>query len=187
MPNATYLTDNFLIAMPGLNDPNFAQTLTYICEHSADGALGIIVNRPTKIRLSDILEQMELKHPVQPQWDVPIYAGGPVGNERGFVIHTGPDKYNTTLQVTEQIHITTSRDILLAISLGEGPAEYLVALGYAGWGAGQLEQEIRDNAWLCVKANKRLLFHTPAEQRLAAAAGLLGIELASLTGDMGHA
>ncbi len=187
MPNATYLTDHFLIAMPGLNDPNFAQTLTYVCEHSAEGALGIIVNRPTKIRLSDILEQMEPHHPVQPQWNAPIYAGGPVGSERGFVIHGGPDKYNATLQVTEQIHITTSRDILLAIGLGEGPAEYLVALGYAGWEAGQLEQEIRDNAWLSVKANQRLLFHTPPEQRLAAAAGLLGIELAALTGDMGHA
>jgi len=181
------LTDHFLIAMPGLQDPNFYHTVTYICEHNADGAMGIVVNRPMNIHLSDILEQMHIRctDPARPHQTV--YIGGPVSLDRGFVLHCSGRRWNSTLEITPRISITTSQDILEAMACGEGPAETLVALGYAGWSPGQLEQELSANAWLSGPADPAIMFDLPVEQRWHAAARLLGVDLATLSSETGHA
>jgi putative transcriptional regulator len=182
------LTNQFLIAMPAMEDPNFTQTVTYICEHNEQGALGIVINRPmSEIHLGDLLEQLDVS-PKQP--DVakrPIFAGGPVQPEHGFILHRPARSWESTLQIDAQIGLTTSQDILTAIADGEGPGEALIALGYAGWGAGQLEQELADNAWLSVPVNYEVLFHVPAEQRWQQAAALLGVDLSLMSSDAGHA
>lgn len=184
--NTDYLTDCFLISMPGLQDDNFSRTVTYVCEHNENGAMGIVVNRPGNLQLRDILSQLALKVPAHLA-ETTIYSGGPVNTERGFVLHNGPRSYDSTLHVSEHIFVTTSRDILTNLSRDEGPKEFIIALGYAGWQPGQLEREIRDNAWLWVKANKDVLFQTQPEKRLDAAVGLLGINLSQLASECGHA
>ncbi|HBG30266.1 YqgE/AlgH family protein [Candidatus Macondimonas diazotrophica] len=187
MIEGSYLQHHLLIAMPGMSDRNFSQTVTYLCEHNADGALGIIVNRPSDLRLSQLMDQMQLPGPEQPEWDTVVYHGGPVNEERGFVLHEEPGPWDASLFVSEAMHVTTSRDILTAIAKGQGPSRYLVALGYAGWGAGQLEQEMRDNAWLAVPSSSSILFDLPAPERLAAAIGLLGVDWRQLSSEAGHA
>ena len=142
------LKSQLLIAMPNLEDPNFSRTVTYICEHGEHGAMGIVLNRPTELRLSDILQHMKIDADTGPASDQIVFLGGPVEEERGFVLHTHTEPWDSTLTVDDTISITTSRDILEAMASGEGPAQTLVALGYAGWGAGQLEREIQENAWL---------------------------------------
>jgi len=187
MIESTYLTNQFLIAMPGLADPNFFQSVTYICEHSAAGALGIVINRPLSLTLGELLEHLQIPPARAAIAAIPTYSGGPVQQEQGFVIHTPVGQWESTLRVTETIGITTSRDILQALARGEGPDQVLIALGYAGWGAGQLEREMAENAWLSGPADPTILFQTPSEKRWAAAAALLGVDLSLLSGDAGHA
>lgn len=185
-PSAGYYSGHLLVAMPRMDDPNFSHSVTYLCEHSDEGALGIVVNRPMELKLGDMLDQFELAAEDQPTSDTNVYLGGPVQPERGFVLHSiGPD-YEATLHVAEDMHLTSSRDILDAIADGSGPGDYLVALGYAGWGAGQLDTEILDNAWLVVPANRAILFETPPEQRWEAAVKAIGIDPGHLSAEAGH-
>jgi len=187
MNETTYLTNQFLIAMPGLADPNFFQTVTFISEHNASGALGIVVNRPLKLTLGELFEHLKITSERPDIAAMPIYSGGPVQPEQGFVVHTPVGDWGSTLRVTDSVGITTSRDILQALACGEGPDQSLIALGYAGWGAGQLEREMAENAWLSGPADAAILFQTPSEQRWSAAAALLGVDLGLLSGDAGHA
>jgi putative transcriptional regulator len=181
------LTNQFLIAMPGLNDPNFTRTVTYLCQHSDEGALGIIVNRPSEITLSEIMTQMGIAVEVQSIGQIPVYVGGPVQPERGFILHEPTGSWGSTLRISESISLTTSRDILEAIGQGKGPRQVFVALGYAGWGKGQLEREIGENSWLNVPASDSIIFVQPAESRWKAAAGLVGVDISALTAPAGHA
>lgn len=186
MAEAEYLSNHFLIAMPGLADPNFFHTVTFICEHDADGAMGIVINRPLELNLADILTHMDIEAtPTTGQ--LPIFQGGPVQTERGFVVHTPLGGWEATLKVSDEIGVTASQDVLAAIAAGHGPKRALIALGYAGWGAGQLEREMAENAWLSGPATPEVLFDTPVEQRWAAAAALLGVDLNLLSSDTGHA
>ena len=180
------LINHFLIAMPGLADPFFAKTVTYLCQHSAEGALGIIVNRPSDLTLKDIMQQMNIEIGQQELGKMPIYFGGPVQPDRGFVLHEPLGHWGSTLQVSDSIALTTSRDILEAISVGEGPQKVLVALGYAGWGQGQLEREMAQNAWLNAPADQSIIFDHPSSQRWKAAAELMGVDISLLTSQAGH-
>lgn len=181
------LTNHFLIAMPTLADPNFYQTVTYLCAHNSEGAMGIVINRPLGIGLGEILAQLDLE-PVDPATrDIAVYQGGPVQRDRGFVIYREPGDWASCIKICEDVGVATSRDILEAIAEGRGPREALVALGYAGWGAGQLERELADNAWLSGPADHEIIFSTPCEQRWQHAAAQLGIDLERLSHDVGHA
>ena len=182
------LRGQFLIAMPGMSDPAFAQSVTYICEHGESGAMGLIINLPMDLNVDEIYRQLELPTDHESA-ERPVLAGGPVSVERGFVLHPARDQsqWQSTLAVSGDIGLTASRDILEALAQGDGPDEYLIALGYAGWDAGQLEQEIADNAWLTVPADHRILFHTPIEQRWNAAARHLGVDLNLMSQTAGHA
>ena len=187
MSFATSLTNHFLIAMPGLKDPHFSRTVTYVCEHTEHGAMGIVINRPMDIRLGEVLDQLDIETSVAGVADKQVYLGGPVQTDRGFVIHSGPVEYDSTLAITPDIRITTSRDVLEAIAQGQGPARTLVALGYAGWGGGQLEEELSANAWLSGPADGDIIFLRAPGERWLAAAQLLGIDLNLLSGEAGHA
>ncbi len=187
MTETTYLTNQFLIAMPTLADPNFFQTVTYISEHNASGALGLVINRPLNLSLGQLLEHLQIVTDRPGLAALPVYHGGPVQPEQGFVIHSPIGHWGATLRVTSEIGITTSRDILQAVARGEGPEHLLVTLGYAGWGPGQLDQELAENAWLSVPVDLDILFHTPSDQRWLAAAALLGIDLNLLSANAGHA
>jgi len=187
MSDPSSLKNQFLIAMPGLEDPNFARTVTYICEHNADGAMGIVINRPSELRLSDVLTHMEISPEATGLDEQPVYLGGPVEEERGFVLHTPAGEWDASMPITDDISITTSRDILEAMAIGKGPDKALIALGYAGWGAGQLDEEIQNNAWLSGPADPAILFNMPADQRWNAAARLLGVDMNLLSTDAGHA
>ncbi len=187
MTASSNLTDHFLIAMPGLQDSNFFHTVTYICEHNEDGAMGIILNRPTDLHLNDIVGQMDIPAAEAGAGEQIIYLGGPVQTDRGFVLHTPARQWASTLQINPEIGVTTSRDILQAMVDGEGPEKSLVALGYAGWGPGQLEQELSANAWLSGPADQAIIFDLEPEKRWEAAARLLGVDLNLLSGETGHA
>lgn len=187
MEAPTYLTGQLLIAMPAMTDPNFRQTVTYICEHSEHGALGLVINRPLDIDLGRIFEQLSMSNADEELASTPILCGGPVQTERGFVIHESGEEWETSASITDTIHVTTSQDILTSMAAGNGPTRAMVALGYAGWGAGQLEFEMSENAWLSVPANSQILFDIPFEDRWKEAAGLLGVDLATLSMDAGHA
>ncbi|MCU7852555.1 MAG: YqgE/AlgH family protein [Candidatus Thiodiazotropha sp. (ex Monitilora ramsayi)] len=187
MPSETNLTNHFLIAMPGLEDPNFFHTVTYICEHTSDGAMGIVINRPMDLHLADIFEQLEIKISSTKISEQLVYLGGPVQSDRGFVLHDSSTEWNSTLKITSEISVTTSLDILEAIATDKGPAENLIALGYAGWGAGQLESELAQNAWLSGPAKSDIIFNRSSQERWQAAADLLGVDLNLLSSDTGHA
>jgi putative transcriptional regulator len=180
------LTHHFLIAMPNMADPNFNRTLTYICDHGEQGAMGVVVNRPIGLDLSTLFEQIGLSLPERLQKQS-VYFGGPVQTERGFVLHTPPQIFSSTLTVNEVVSLTTSKDVLEAVSQGAGPNKFMVSLGYAGWAAGQLEEEIKQNAWLSVGADPNVIFDMAPEQRLPAAMRLLGIDFARLSEEAGHA
>ncbi len=183
----SYLERQFLIAMPGMDDPNFSRGVTLLCQHNEEGALGITINRPSEFTLRDLLSQVGLKCSDAALNDLPVFDGGPVHRERGFVLH-GPDRhYESSMMVGPEIVITTSRDILEDIASGNGPERFLVALGYAGWGAGQLEDEMRENAWLHVMADSELLFDLPVDQRWEGAVSRLGIDVGRLQPAGGHA
>lgn len=179
-----YIRNQFLIAMPYLQDPNFNGTLTYICDHNEHGALGLVVNRPLDFSLGEVLDQLDIDGG---RLQVPVYSGGPVKVERGFVLHRPQGDWQSSLAIGDSLTMTTSRDILEAIGLGEGPSEYLVALGYAGWGAGQLEQELAGNFWLNCPADPDILFSVPWQQRLPTALARLGIDWNQLSDSVGHA
>jgi putative transcriptional regulator len=181
------LTNQFLIAMPSLMDPNFHQTVTYICAHNGEGAMGLVINRPMDLRLVDILEQLDISVTATGVGDSRVFEGGPVQRERGFVIHRPAGEWDAVLHVNDDIAVATSRDILAAMARGEGPPQTLVALGYAGWAAGQLEREMAENAWLSGPADLGILFELPADQRWEAAAALLGVDFSRLSTEAGHA
>jgi len=181
------LTHHFLIAMPNMADPYFARTLTYVCEHNDQGALGVVVNRPIDMTLQALFERLSLTLRDNELADAPIFFGGPVQTDRGFVLHAPAGNWQSTLRVREAIGLTTSKDVLEAVGRGEGPAKILVTLGYAGWSAGQLEHELSQNAWLTVEAKDAIIFDTPVEERLPAAMELLGIDFARLQDEAGHA
>jgi len=185
------LTNQFLIAMPGMSDGNFAGTVVYMCEHSDKGALGLVINRPIDINLRHLFEKVDLSLDRDDLATRPVYFGGPVQTERGFVLHESLDEegghYNSTLKIAEGMEMTTSRDVLEALSNGAGPRRVFITLGYSGWGAGQLEEELSRNGWLTVDAQPDIIFDTPVEQRYDKALSLLGIDRNFLMGEAGHA
>ena len=180
-------THHFLIAMPAMADQNFSHTLTYVCEHNEDGALGIVINRPTEMTLSSLFEQIDVPLVNTSLRRIPVHFGGPVQVDRGFVLHRPLGNWQSTLAVDDEVGLTTSKDVLEAVARGEGPKDVIVSLGYAGWSAGQLEQEVAQNAWLTVAADPDVLFETPADARLPAAMRLLGIDFSRLSDAVGHA
>lgn len=187
MEKPSDLTNHFLIAMPALSDPNFAQTVAYICEHNTDGALGIVINRPSELTLAELFTHMGFGEAPGAIGAQPVYVGGPVQRERGFVLHSPAGNWDSSLRVSEDVTITTSRDILEALAQGKGPQQYLVALGYAGWGTGQLEHEMAQNAWLSGPPDPTIIFERDGPERWRAAARLLGVDLTLLSSDTGHA
>lgn len=185
---STDLSGQFLIAMPGMVSGVLANTLIYVCEHTEHGALGLVVNRPTDITVGDLLQRIDLDLSLEigaVQY-APVLFGGPVQTDRGSVLHAPEGGYTSSVQLGG-IALTTSRDVLQDVSQGQGPGKLLITLGYAGWGAGQLESEMAENAWLHVAANNTILFDTPSEERYSAALGQLGIDPMMLVGDAGHA
>jgi putative transcriptional regulator len=187
MAASASFANHFLIAMPALRDPNFARTVTLICEHSPDGAMGIVINRLTDLTLTDIFEQMSIDESQCRRLDLPVHIGGPVQGNRGFVLHEPVGDWESTLAITDALGVSTSRDILVALAENRGPQRCLLALGYAGWSPGQLEREIADNAWLSGPADREILFEMPAEARWSAAVKRLGVDLGSLSNEAGHA
>ena len=182
------LTNQFLIAMPNMADPTFSGTVVYLCDHSERGALGLVINRPTDIDLKSLFDRIDLSLEIEPLQNLPVYFGGPVQTERGFVLHEHGDyHYTSSMTVPGGLEMTTSKDVLEAVAHGTGPSRFLLTLGHAGWGAGQLEDEISRNGWLTVQAEPDVVFDTPADQRLEAALSLLGVSLSMLSGEAGHA
>ena len=187
----TNLSNHFLIAMPGLQDAVFARSVVYLCEHNDKGALGLVINRPIDINLKHLFEKVDLSLDRSDLAERPVYLGGPVQTERGFVLHESLDDegghYNSTLKIEGGLEMTTSRDVLEALSNGAGPRKVFITLGYSGWTAGQLEEEISRNGWLNVDADPDVIFDTPVEQRYDKALSLLGIDRNFLMGEAGHA
>lgn len=189
------LTNHFLIAMPSMQDPIFGGTVVYLCEHNQNGALGVVINKSTDMTVDVLFDRINLKLEIRhdspaamPQvYRRPVMFGGPVQVERGFVLHTAMDQFSSTLRVTDGIALTTSKDVLEAVANGDGPLQVLVSLGCAGWGAGQLEDELGRNGWLTVKADPAIIFDLPVEQRFTAALALLGIDPVMLSGEFGRA
>ncbi len=186
MSNENYLNNQFLIAMPSLMDPIFHHTVTLLCQHTKEGALGIVINRPSDMKLGEIFKQMNIPYTSEVASETSVYSGGPVQQDRGFVVHTTCGSWDMTMPVSDAISLTTSRDVIEAIATGEGPEQYLIALGYAGWGEGQLEKEILSNSWLNTPFAKQILFDTPVSQRWNAAANQIGININQLTTPAGH-
>ena len=191
--DVSHLANQLLIAMPGMLDDQFAGTVVYVCEHNPQGAMGLVVNRPTNLELKDLFDRIELKLEIAPLEKQPVYLGGPVQTERGFVLHPQADdiRYSSSLTVPGGLAMTTSKDVLEAVSTGQGPEKFLMTLGYAGWSAGQLEDEISKNGWLNVSTNlddiKKIIFETPYEQRYEKVMNIIGIDPSHLSGDVGHA
>lgn len=184
---STFLNDHFIIAMPDLADPNFGNTVTYICEHDENGSFGIVINRETDITLLEVMQQMKIESGNSPKRDQVVFLGGPVQQGRGFVLHRPPGDWDSTLKINQHIALTTSRDIIEAIARNEGPEDAIVALGYAGWAPGQLEQELAANSWLSCPANEQIIFDIPPQDRWQAAADIIGVDLQLLSHDAGHA
>ncbi len=190
------LTHHFLIAMPGLQDPSFSRSVVYLCEHSARGALGLMINKPSDIRLKQLFDKVDLPLQREDLVDAPVFQGGPVSTERGFVLHeavfAGEDRpedsvYASTMTIPGGLEMTTSKDVLEALSTGAGPRKVLVSLGYSSWGEGQLESELGENSWLTVGADPAVIFDTPVDQRYDKALSLLGLQAWMLSSDAGHA
>ena len=186
------LTNQFLIAMPNLNDPNFEQSVSYICEHNNEGAMGVVINRPTELTFAELCLQLDIEITDTDTNNYSIFDGGPVETDRGFILHTPIGDWESTVEVTKDIGLTMSQDIIEAIANGYSsdsnpPKHFIITLGYAGWSEDQLENEMASNTWLNVVATEEILFHTPAENRWTAAAASLGINLQQLSSDIGHA
>lgn len=182
-----YLANQFLIAMPALADPNFSHTVTYMCDHNHEGAMGLVVNRPLDLELDELFAHLGIRSKRRHDEHVPVYQGGPVQTERGFVLHREVGDWEASIEVTDDIALTFSQDIIEAIANDEGPRDFMISLGYAGWGPGQLESEMAANAWLNGPADPAIIFETPIEQRWTASAHHLGVELKNLSSDVGHA
>ncbi|WP_456378349.1 YqgE/AlgH family protein [Thiolapillus sp.] len=187
MSEASSLTNHFLIALPALQDPNFSRTVTYVCEHTSEGTMGIIINRPSTLALADILQHMDIPGTGNTPKEMPIYIGGPVQEDRGFLLHSPAKRWDSTLVITDDLAVTTSRDMVQALAKGEDPEQIFFALGYAGWGPGQLEQELQQDSWLFGPASREIIFHTPAEERWEAAANLAGVDVNLISNIGGHA
>jgi putative transcriptional regulator len=182
------LAHHFLIAMPSMADPSFAGTVVYVCEHSAQGALGVVINRPKELTFDELFQRVGLKLEIEEFAGRPVLFGGPVQTDRGFVLHDDTDsQYDSTLVVGDGLVLTMSKDVLQAVAEGSGPKRLLVTLGHAGWGQGQLEQELAANAWLTVAADPHVVFEVPLKERFSAAMHLLGVDPAMLSGQAGHA
>lgn len=182
------LQNHFIIAMPTLKDPIFERSVTYICEHDEEGAMGIVVNQPTNMSVSDLLTQISIETDDKIiSADKMVFAGGPVKQDRGFVIHPQQLGWNSSMRVAENMMVTTSKDILKAIGTEAGPSDYLLALGYAGWSAGQLEEELQENNWLTIQADPKILFNTPISERWQTATEGLGFNPWQLSEEIGHA
>jgi putative transcriptional regulator len=182
-----YLRDYFLLAMPGLLDPNFSQTVVYLCEHTTEGAMGLIINQPLDIPLSQVLEQFDLGYSPKVGGQ-PLLAGGPVQMDRGFVLHRpGHHNWESTLPISTEISLTASTDILTDIAKDQGPEDLIITLGYAGWGPGQLEGELAENSWLTVPGDASIIFDVPYDQRAKATAAKIGIDVNQLSTNIGHA
>lgn len=181
------LTGQFLVAMPGMADPRFERSVVYVCEHSSQGAMGLIVNKPTEISLTDLFAKVELEVKTMLPEGAWVLDGGPVSSERGFVLHSVDRVWNSSLTIDTDVAMTTSRDILEAVASGSAPKNWLITLGYSGWSKGQLEEELAANAWLTIPADSGLLFDEPLESRFNAAFRLLGIDPAMVSGTAGHA
>ena len=188
MPSdALDLTHQFLIAMPAMADPNFAGSVVYVCEHGEKGALGLVINRPTELTLERLFDKIDLKLEIAPWRDAPVYFGGPVQTERGFVLHAPTGSYSSSLKVADGITLTTSKDVLEAVAQGRGRRRCSSRSAMPAGAPGQLESEVAQNAWLTVQADRSIIFDTPVEQRFSAALSLLGIDGSQLTGQAGHA
>jgi len=181
------LTHHFLIAMPAMDDPNFVRTLTYIAEHNEDGALGVIVNRPIDMTLGELFSKVDIALESADLSQRPVYFGGPVQTDRGFVLHRPAGEWHSSLKVNDSVALTSSKDILESLGANGEPGEVLISLGYAGWSAGQLEEELKQNAWLTVPADLSIVFDLPPEDRLDAAMKLLGVDFTNLSDVAGHA
>jgi len=181
------LSNQLLIAMPGMADPNFSSTVTLVCEHNDKGALGVVINRPLTLSLGGLFEQLELTDADQTNADSPVLSGGPVAREQGFVLHNPGASYDSSIAVSPDIHLTLSRDVLDALATGSGPDQSLVALGYAGWDAGQLEEEMLSNTWLTVPASPDIIFDVPFPDRWSVAAKSIGIDISKISVHAGHA
>lgn len=186
------LTGQFLIAMPSMTDPRFSQTITFICTHNEDGAMGIVLNRPSAHYVADLLKQIQLATQPMTLLNEPIYEGGPVQQDRGFVLHVPNQEYDATIFINESIALTTSKDILEAVANNQAPEKMLIALGYAGWAPGQLEEEMGLNAWLSfettqTKALQQIIFDEPPQNRLNLAMSMMGLNLSNLSDVAGHA
>jgi putative transcriptional regulator len=185
------LTNQFLIAMPGMADDSFAGSVVYLCEHTERGAMGLVINKPIDITVANLFERVELALDRADLAEEPVYFGGPVQTERGFVLHERPADdaagYSSSLSVPGGLAMTTSRDVLEALAGGSGPRRVLITLGYAGWGAGQLEDELSRNGWLSVEADPIIIFETPVELRYQRALALLGVDPGMLSQEAGHA
>ena len=178
------VSHNFLIAMPLLADSNFAGTVTYICQHDEQGALGIVINRPSTLSLREVLQHMRL--PCTRTDEAPIFTGGPMNPQHGFVLHDAIEGYELSVRLSDEVMLSTARELLAAIGEGHGPQRFLVALGYAGWGPGQLESEIAENAWLTCPASSEVLFDVPPSHRVQRAAAVLGIDFNLINSQAGH-
>jgi putative transcriptional regulator len=188
MSDGVTLTNHLLVAMPTLADPEFSRSVTLVCEHSLDkGALGIVINKPISMTLGEIFDQMEITAVRSHIGELQVLRGGPVHRDRGFVVHRGGGQWGSSHRVSDQIQITTSRDVLEAMAQGEGPQDAFIALGYAGWEPGQLEREMRDNAWLTLPVDEEIVFGTPFEERWHAVWQRLGVDLGRMSHVAGHA
>jgi len=188
MTTANTFAGQFLIAMPSLAEPPFARGVAFLCQHGEDGAVGLLINQMSEYRLGDVLAQMNLQCEDPDIADNAVLIGGPVQQERGFVLHREPGHWDSSYRVNDEWSVTTSRDILVAMAAGQGPGRAVVALGYAGWEPGQLEQEVMDNAWLTTRADERIIFDTPLDERWTAAARVLGVrDPSQIAGYAGHA
>lgn len=185
------LQHHFLIAMPTMQDPRFKRSVIYICEHNEEGAMGLVINKPVEqFTVESVLEKLKIapadRDPAI-SLDKPVYAGGPLADDRGFILHTPQPGFDASIQISPETMITTSRDVLETLGTPEQPQEVLVALGYAGWEKGQLEQEVLENAWLTAEADSKILFHTPIANRWREAANRLGVDIRSIANHAGHA
>jgi len=183
----TRLSRQLLVALPILSDPHFARAVTLVCQHDDEGAMGVVINRASEYTLGEVLAQMEIPSQDEDLRRQVVLSGGPVHPERGFVLHDGDGGWDSTLHIGDGLYLTTSRDVLEAVARGRGPKRAVVALGCAGWGAGQLEHELAENSWLTVPADRELLFELPLEQRWRAAAGRIGVDMSRMADYSGHA
>lgn len=182
-----YLQQQMLIAMPAMADPNFSRSVTLLCQHNEEGAIGITINRKSDFTLGELFFQLNISCENQDISSISVLEGGPVSPDHGFVLHTPVDGFDSSIKINDDIMVTTSRDVISAIAAGEGPEKFLIALGYAGWGDGQLESEMRQNAWLSVPADQGILFETDLQNRWTQAVGKLGININDLHGVGGYA